>query len=296
VLPYKVGSRVLSGDLLDLRPLFFERGRSQARGDAAVLQKFNLFFPFVCSIFGTINKWRAEILTWDGIDASLLVNTGVVCCKVGVGMLSFCFHGPRVLEGNIVATKEYLGTFVPTASCWYHIVNRTVAYRYAVEIWIKALACSRIGLRVYASDWIRWSFMNNFMLVVSLKKKIMLVDDFDLALDQSSLGRILCVCPHWSYPDPVTQTYPQESYAIVRTSTESFTMEFRIRAHFWPNSLWRLDMDIRGKVFMWFIPEDSSGLICVNFYVNSELNWIAIFCHELVIVCSNPVFVLPAVT
>jgi len=55
--------------------------------------------------------------------------------------------------------------------------------------------------------------MNNFMLVVSLKKKIMLVDDFDLALDQSSLGRILCVCPHWSYPDPVTQTYPQESYA-----------------------------------------------------------------------------------
>jgi hypothetical protein len=38
---------VLSGDLLDLRPLFFERGRTQARGDAAVLQKFNLFSPFV---------------------------------------------------------------------------------------------------------------------------------------------------------------------------------------------------------------------------------------------------------
>lgn len=64
------------------------------------------------------------------------------------------------------------------------------------------------------------------MLVDSLKKKIMLVDDFDLALDQSS---------HWACVLVgliQTQTYPQESYAIVRTSTESFTMEFRITAHF----------------------------------------------------------------
>jgi hypothetical protein len=53
---------------------------------------------------------------WDRRVTALLVNTGVVRCKVGVGMLSFCFHGPRVLEGNIVATKAYLGTSVPTAS------------------------------------------------------------------------------------------------------------------------------------------------------------------------------------
>jgi len=203
------------------------------RGDAAVLQTFNLFF-FLLFLLYSEQLTSDETRFWHGfgIDASLLVITGVVCLLQGSSGDAFfyCFHhGPRVLEGHIVATKEYLGTSVPTASCWYHIVNRTVAYGYVIEIWIKALACCRIGSCVYASDWIWWSFMN-FVLVDSLGKKK--IREWFWPCPGPRAGRILCVCPHWSYPDPVTQTYPQESYAVVRTSTESFTMEFRIRAHF----------------------------------------------------------------
>lgn len=112
--------------------------------------------------------------------------------------------------------------------------------------------------------------MNNFMLVDSfifLKKKPRFVQLMILSLPwtRTVLGAYCMSCPSWSYPEFQTQTYPQESYAIVKTSI----MEFRNQISFL--TLWSSDMDIWGEVFMLFISKDSSGLICVNFYVNSEL-------------------------
>lgn len=81
-------------------------------------------------------------------------------------------HGPRVLEWNIVAAKEYLGASPPGTS-YYDIVNRTgacVPMRMGM-LWrferIRPMRpclllnwLMRQGTKAYASDWIWWRSRN----------------------------------------------------------------------------------------------------------------------------------------
>lgn len=143
-------------------------------------------------------------LAWVGSTGHyLLIRTTNLLQGNVVGMLSFCFHGPRVLEGNIVAAEEYLRTppqLLPHRAHEYMYMTvacppMRMGMLRRLE-WIEPMLAAELARasrdEAYASDWIWWLVQEyNFILA----------DDCELALGSEH---------SCSYPD----LSPAESFTV----------------------------------------------------------------------------------